>query len=180
MKRNKKLKGFLIKRFLIILLFVAVSEMLINVLYNSVVYPWLADNIKINIFMTKVSAGGAIVTFGKGILWVLAHGIAEGLPAVLGARISGVVDSWAGKNIVEQLMGQTAHMTERERNIYFAAVAAISLLLMLVLLLPYILAAIGFSTMVIRKVAELEQQERRQKKEEDRRRNLLLSDMAHD
>ena len=34
MKENNELKGFLIKGFLVILLFVAVSETLINILYN--------------------------------------------------------------------------------------------------------------------------------------------------
>lgn len=158
----------------------AFSEMLINVLYNRAVYPLLADKLEINIFMTKVSAEAAIAAFGKGIIWVLTQGIAEGLPAVIGTRISDSINLWAGTNIVEQLMSQTAQMTDLERKIYFAVVAGICVLLLLVLLLPYILAAIGFSTMVIRKMAELEQEELHQNEEADKRRNLLLSNVAHD
>lgn len=180
MKENNKLKGFLIKEFLLILLFVAVSEALINVLYNYIVYPWLSDTMKINLFLTKVSVGESLATFGKGILWGIGHGLADALPFGIGRKIANGVDEWAGKHIVNQLVSQTAQMTEVERRIYFWGVLAVSLLLMLGLLFPYLVAAVGFSRIVAGKVAELELQEQQRREEYDRRRNLLLSDVAHD
>lgn len=180
MKENNKLKSYLIKRFLVILLFVAASEVLINIVYNRMVYPWLSDILKINLFLTKVSAGESLATFGKGIFWVMGHGLADAIPFGMGARIREVVDDWAGKYIVNQLVSQTAHMTDIEQRIYFFGVLAISLLLVLGLLLPYVVAAVGFSRMVAKKVAELELKEQQKREEYDRRRNLLLSDVAHD
>lgn len=180
MKENNKLKSFLIKGFLVILLFVAVSETLINIFYNYIVYPWLSDTMKINLFLTKVSAGESLATFGKGILWVMGHGLADMIPFGIGRRIETGVNDWAGKHIVNQMVSQTAQMTEIEQRIYFIGVLATFLLLMLGLLIPYVVAALGFSKMVARKVAELEQLEQQKREEYDRRRNLLLSDVAHD
>lgn len=180
MKENIKLKFLLIKGFLGVLLFVAVGEMLINILYNYIVYPWLSDTMKVNLFLTKVSAGESLATFGKGILWVIGHGLADMIPFGIGRKLASGVDDWAGKHIVNQLVSQTAQMTETEQYVYFLGVLAISILLILGLLLPYLLAALGFSKMVARKVAELEQQEQQRREEYDRRRNLLLSDVAHD
>ncbi|WP_075720123.1 sensor histidine kinase [Roseburia sp. 499] len=180
MKENDKLKGFLIKRFLLILVFVASSEVLINIFYNQIVYPWLAGTMKINIFMTRVNAGESLTTFCKGILWILGHGLAGAIPFGIGRQLGSFVDDWAGKHIVSQLMSQTAQMNGREQQIYFAGVVAVLLLLMLGLLLPYVLSAIWFSRMVTRKVVELEQEEQLKREEYDRRRNLLLSDVAHD
>ncbi len=180
MKENNKLKFFLIKGFLVVLLFLAVGEMLINILYNYIVYPWISDTMKVNLFLTKVSAGESLATFGKGILWVIGHELADMIPFGIGRKLAAGVDDWAGKHIVNQLVSQTAQMTEAEQRVYLFGVLAILLLLMFGLLLPYLLSAFVFSKMVARKVAELEQQEEQRREEYDRRRNLLLSDVAHD
>ena len=135
---------------------------------------------KVNLFLTKVSAGESLATFGKGILWGMGHGLADMIPFGIGRIIAAGVDDWAGKHIVNQLVSQTAQMTEVERRVYFLGVLAISLLLMLGLLLPYLVAALGFSKMVAGKVRQLERKEQQRREEYDRRRNLLLSDVAHD
>lgn len=180
MKENSRLKGFLIKRFLMILLFIAVSEMLINILYNQIVYPWLSDTMKINLFITKVNVGESLATLGKGIFWVLGHAVAEVIPYGAGKGVSNFVDKWAGGHIATQMVSQTAGMTALEQRIYFSGVALISLVLILGLVLPYIVATVSFSRMVAMKVAELEQEEQKKREEYDKRRNLLLSDVAHD
>ncbi len=182
MKKNhiQKLKGFLIQRFLLILGFIAGSEALINLLYNRVIYPWLSDTMQINFFLPGITIGESFATLGKGMLWIIGHGIADAFPYGLGRQLSEFVDNWAGKYIVGQLMNQTAQMTALEQKIYFLGVVVVSVLLVLGLILPYIAAAFGFSWMVAKKVAELEKIEQEKREEYEKRRNLLLSDVAHD
>lgn len=182
MKKNhiQKLKGFLIQRFLLILGFIAGSEALINLLYNRVIYPWLSDTMQINFFLPEITIRESFATLGKGILWIIGHGIADAFPYGLGRQLEDFVDNWAGKYIVGQLMNQTAQMTGLEQKIYFLGVVVVSVLLVLGLVLPYIAAAFGFSRTVAKKVAELEKIEQEKREEYEKRRNLLLSDVAHD
>lgn len=176
----QELKGFLIQKFLIILVFIAGSEALINLLYNREVYPWLSTTMQINFFMPEITTGESFATLGKGILWILGHGIAAAIPYGLGRELAEFSDKWAGKYIVDQLMNQTAKMSGLEQKIYFLGVVVVSVLLVSGLLIPYILAAIGFSKLVAKRVAELEQVEKEKREEYEKRRNLLLSDVAHD
>lgn len=50
----------------------------------------------------------------------------------------------------------------------------------IIILLPYVIAAIHFSRIVIREFKTIEDNERREREEYERKRNLMLSDIAHD
>lgn len=180
MKEKNKLKGFLISRFLMLLLFVAVSEVVLNIFLSNLIYPWLSNTMKLELFTNRSSAGESLAFFCKGIFWILAHGLAELIPYGMGRGIGTMADEWAGKNLVSQMINQTAHMSAWEQRIYMIGTAGIFLLLVMILVLPYVVAALVFSKMVTVKVAELEQEEQEKREEYDRRRNLLLSDVAHD
>lgn len=180
MKEKNKLKGFLISRFLMLLLFVAVSEMVLNIFLSNLIYPWLSNTMNLELFVNRSSAGESLAFFCKGILWILARGLAELIPYGMGRGIGTMADEWAGKNLVSQMINQTAHMSAWEQRIYMIGTAGIFLLLVIILVFPYVVAALVFSKMVTVKVAELEQEEQEKREEYDRRRNLLLSDVAHD
>lgn len=58
--------------------------------------------------------------------------------------------------------------------------ALLTIIIIITLLLPYLIAALLFSRMAELHIRQLKEQERQQREEYDRRRNLLLSDVAHD
>lgn len=180
MKENTELKWFLIRRFLLILVLVGISERLLNVLLGNVVYPWLQDIMKIDLLMEKMNRGSGLMNLCKIILWLALSGISGMMPPLLGDYLRNVMNGQTGAGLLRQVTSQTEHMTVGAARLYLAGVAALLILLILLLLLPYIIAAIVFSHMVAHQFRRLEEKDRAQREEYDRRRNLLLSDVAHD
>lgn len=173
-------KGFLIRRFLLILAFVACSEKLLNYFYHALVYPWLNDVLHINFFMLEWENEQTIGLLFRGWLYLAVVGTFGQLPDFLGMWPQRIAEEFVGDRLISHITSQTQHMSNRETQIYLTGTAVLTLLIMITLLLPYVIAAVIFSHMVETHVRQLEEQEQKQREEYDRRRNLLLSDMAHD
>lgn len=78
------------------------------------------------------------------------------------------------------ISSQTVQMNPVQRNLFIWGTAALTVLILLTVLLPYVLAAFAFGQTVSAQINRLKEQEQQRKEEYDRRRNLLLSDVAHD
>lgn len=173
-------KGFLIRRFLLILAFVACSEKLLNYFYHALVYPWLNDVLHINFFMLEWENEQTIGLLFRGWLYLVVVGTFGQLPDFVGMWPQRIAEEFVGDRLISHITSQTQHMSNRETQIYLTGTAVLTLLIIITLLLPYVIAAVTFSHMVETHVRQLEEQEQKQREEYDRRRNLLLSDMAHD
>ncbi len=177
---HKEWKRFLVGRFLLILVLVSISEWMLSGLYEVVLFPWLADALQIEYFMAGMGNGLTIGRLLKGALYLAVTGICNQLPDVAGVWLRTVSEQWAGTDMKGRIAMQTVHLNSRQTQIYIWGMAAITILILLSLLLPYVAAAYSFSRMVELQVQQMEEKERRQKEDYDRRRNLLLSDVAHD
>lgn len=177
---NKEWKKFLIKRFLLILLLVSISERLLNGIYEEVVFPWLSDYLDIEFFTAGLESGQSISVLCRGGLYLAVMGICNQLPDVAGFALRTFGEQLAGSVLTGKISSQTLQMSPAQRNFFILGMIALTVLILLTLLLPYVLAAIVFGQMVSVQIQRMEEQERQQKAEYDRRRNLLLSDVAHD
>ena len=177
---HKAWKWFFIRRFLLILALVSLSEWLLNLFYHNCLYPWLEEVFHIRFFMAGWEDGQSISLLFKGVLYLAARGISSQFPGVSGDWLQWAAEQAAGNKLMGELLGQTAHMSQREARFYLAGTAVLAGFIILTMLLPYLAAALVFSHMVEVHIRELEEQDQKQREEYSKRRNLLLSDVAHD
>lgn len=177
---HKEWKRFLVGRFLLILVLVSISEWLLGGWYEAVLFPWLSDTLQIEYFLAGMGNGLTIGRLLKGALYLAVTGICNQLPDVAGVWLRTVSEQWAGTDMRGRIAMQTVHLNSRQTQIYIWGMVAITILILLTLLLPYVVAAYSFSRMVELQVQQMEEKDWRQKEEYDKSRNLLLSDVAHD
>lgn len=173
-------KWFFIRRFLLILVLVSLSESLLNIFYHKIFYPWLEQVFQINFFMAEWESEQTLGLLLRGIFYLAVWGICNQFPYIARIGLLGMAEKFAGNKLIDYMMAQTRYMSKRETQVYLIGTAVLAVLIVLTMLLPYIIAALVFSRMVEVHVRQLEEQERKQMEEYDRRRNLLLSDVAHD
>lgn len=170
----------MIKRFLFILILVGVSENLLARFYEGIVFPWLSDSLHIDFFAAGMENGVSIDVLCRGALYLAVMGICNGLPDVIGFALRTFSEELAGSAMSGKIASQTLQMNPVQKNLFILGMMALTVMILLTVLLPYVLAAFAFGQTVSVQIERLEEQERRQKEEYDRRRNLLLSDVAHD
>ena len=116
----------------------------------------------------------------RGVIYFSVTSLGSQFPDIAVLGLQRAAERFAGQQMTDYIMGQTRHMSGREARIYLAGTAALTILIVITLLLPYLLAALAFSRMVALHIRQIETLEQQQREEYDRRRNLLLSDVAHD
>ena len=173
-------KWFVIRRFLLILVLVSLSESLLNIFYRTVFYPWLEQVFHINFFMAEWESEQTLGLLFRSIVFLAVWGVCSRFPYIAGIGLQGLAERLVGSRFTDYISAQTSRMSQRETQIYLMGTAVITLLVVVTMILPYVIAALVFGQMVEAHVRQLEEQELRQKEEYDRRRNLLLSDVAHD
>lgn len=170
---KKSLKWFLIKRFLVTMLFIFVSEQLLGIFYSNIIFPGMSLMLK--------SQQISITTSGKPVLLLiqmLLYLLASFLPGGLDIYAQHLVSSYMGDSL--QIAVDSPLFTGRWGILLRLLIILIFLVLILVSVLPYLAGAFYYYRVVTKKVNELIEEEKEQQFEYDRRRNLLLSDIAHD
>lgn len=170
---KKSLKWFLIKRFLVVMLFILISEELIGILYNNVVIPWVSLMLKSQ-HISVTSSGSPFILILQLLLYILASFLPDGISAY----VQLVISSHAGDSL--QLAVDVPAAGERLGVLLRLVVIMLFLILIFVSLLPYLIGAFYYYRVVTKKVNELIAAEKEQQLAYDRQRNLLLSDIAHD
>ncbi len=174
---TKSLKWFLIQRFVLIMVFIYISEELLGMVYRLVVMPFLANTMNVR-FSVTAGEGSIILLMLKMILY--------SATALLPDRLAAWVQASIGQNMNDGLsVDITSPILEGVTNsrligIYQVGVICIFLVMFAVTLLPYLLSAWWYYRVVSRKMKELLAEEKARKAAYDRQRNLMLSDIAHD
>lgn len=174
---TKSLKWFLLQRFLLIMVFIYVSEELLSMGYRLVVAPFLAETMHIQ-FSVTANDGSIILLMMQMILLSAAALLPEGMAAWVQAAIGRQMENGLRVDITSPVLeGMTnAGLIQ----LYQVAVILIFLFLLAVTLLPYIISAYWYYRAVSARMKELLAEEKARKDAYDRQRNLLLSDIAHD
>lgn len=171
--QKKKLKWYLINRFLVIVLAIYVSGEMINMLYRSVIFPFLVSFLndqqiqvtgKSNVFFFMIQM---LLYFVSSLL---PHGAAEWvqyrLSLGMGEALQINIDSplYSGRwSILLRIM-----------------FIAVFLFLLGIRMLPYVAGAVWYCWIVTGQVNHLLEEEKEHQLDYERKRNLLLSDIAHD
>lgn len=174
---TKSLKWFLIQRFLMIMVFIYISEELLNMVYRLVIMPFLAETMNVR-FSVITGDGSVILLMLKMILFSAAAFLPDNLTAWVQASIGKSMNNGLYVDITSPLLEGVTD--SRLIGMYQAAVICIFLVMLAVTLFPYLLAAWWYYRAVSRKMKELLAEEKARKAAYDRQRNLMLSDIAHD
>ncbi len=172
------LKWFLIQRFLVIILFIFVSEELLNVGYRLKIAPFLEETLHIRQLSVVTQEGSMLLLMLKMFLISALSLLPGGIAAWLRNLIGRNMDSAFRLDIISPALEGVTN--QRMLDIYQLGILFIFFLLFLITLLPYFLAGCWYYKTVTDKVKDLLEEEKEQKEAYDRQRNLLLSDIAHD
>lgn len=170
---KKTLKWFLIRRFLLVMLFVYVSEEVIGTVYRILLAPFLqslleSQNIRI------ISNGSLWAFLLQALFYFTAVALPDGVSAVV---------QWLGKNTLGDslvISMDSPMFAGRFGQVYALGLLFLFFGLFFISLLPYFLGAYAFYRTVNKKMNELLEEEKEQQREFERQKNLLLSDIAHD
>lgn len=173
---NKSLKWFLIQRFIIALVFIAVAENLLNTVYRMAL-PGLLQMLQLE-GVTIDSEGSLLMLMLQMVLYFAVQLLPKGIATLLEYQLQKIMaGSWQLKISAPELqyMGNSLW-----GSIYQFGILLVFILLFAVTLVPYVVAILWYYFEISRKVKELLEQEEEQKRAYDKARNLMLSDIAHD
>lgn len=172
------LRWFMIQRFLLIMLFIFISEELIGVFYRGWMASFLTDVMHVNEVTFTTKEGSILLLVVQQILL----SVVEILPDQTAMWIKHAIDSSRESGVQVAINSSVLDNISNNRvnETYQFAIIIIYLGLLVITLLPYAIAALWYYKIISGKVNELMEEEKKRKEEYDKQRNLLLSDIAHD
>ncbi|MCM1261388.1 MAG: HAMP domain-containing histidine kinase [Butyrivibrio sp.] len=176
--QGKDLKWFLIKNFLLIMVFIFISEELLNTAYRIWLAPFLENTLHISQLSVTAEGGSMMLLALQMLLFTAASFLPEVISRQVQAFISKSMGGLVRIDIASPMLEGVTH--KGLIQLYYAAVIFIFLGLLVITLIPYVLSASWYYRVVSGKVNELIAAEKKQKEDYDRQRNLLLSDISHD
>ena len=180
-RKDSTLQAFLIRNFILILAFVAVSQSIITLFMNRYYFPVM------QMFFFKDVDIGAGLSNGEiaGFLLILILQIVIGaLRGIVSPGLQQICDK--GLERLNRLMIQTlpketlAYDTVNMPGLQALFLFLFLLVAVVIMMFPYVIAAITYAKLVVEEVRAIEARRDAQKQEFDRKRNLMLSDIAHD
>ena len=177
MKDLKSLRGYLIKRFLLTIIFLSITEYAALSLMRRTLIPFVIRTYLRGADWSSINPLSIIVGFIVMLVLVILDLLGEILPGQFGLVFDG------GVRALRSLIGGffSSNSFTVNMNIGKEIILLVFLLAMaLLILVPIGIAAAYYSAVVVRRVRKLEERDREKQKEYDRSRNLMLSDIAHD
>ena len=180
MKDLKSLKHFLIVRFIQIVVACALVEALVFHAFGNA----LIRSLMLAFFHTDDISGMGLAELGMVAIAVLSGAILGVVKAVVPQQmvrplelILSTLNRFSADLIHLPSTGsQVSDLSPVMRFILAIVITGI----FLIMLLPYIIAGVVFSGMVVREFHAIEENERLEREEHERKRNLMISDIAHD
>ena len=181
MKKRQNLQWFLIRKFIHILLIVGIAEYVIMLLLNRfvvpVMYRFFFPGYEKNV---NIGSGGVLILSVIVLPLLFLNVIRSFIPSsVSEMMLRGMESIWnkTGEVFFPTQRGAFFSMLNSSRaSLFFLTIFAWSV----VVLLPYVIAAIWFARITIREFREIQEEREAEQREFDKRRNLMLSDIAHD
>ena len=170
---KRSLKWFLIKRFLVVMLFILVSEEVIGILYDNFIIPWVSLFLKGQ--QISITSNGSPVVL---LLYVLFYLITSFLPTGIKNYAQYVLNEHVDESF--QIAVGSPMFTGQWGTVLKIVVIVLFFILIFISVLPYLAGAFYYYRVVTEKVNDLIEEEKEQQLAYDRQRNLLLSDIAHD
>ena len=177
MEELKKLRGYLISRFLISIVLIISAEYAMLVLLRHTLIPFVMENY----FFGADIKNANIFVIPAGMLITLLILILELVKNILPNQSGFIIDSFIASlrvTVVRLFMGsgKEINLTARDELILLVFLMA----MLILILLPSAIGAVYYTTIVLKRLRRLEAAERKKLDEYNQRRNLMLSDIAHD
>ena len=177
MEELKKLRGYLISRFLISIVLIISAEYAVLVLLRHTLIPFVMENY----FFGADIKNANIFVIPAGMLITLLILILELVKNILPNQSGFIIDSFITSlrvTVVRLFMGsgKEINLTARDELILLVFLMA----MLILILLPSAIGAVYYTTIVLKRLRRLEAAERKKLDEYNQRRNLMLSDIAHD
>ncbi len=152
--KDKTLKQFLIKRFIVIILFVALSEAVISFVFSKFLFPYISKLLVYSDIEITNWSSGLASNIGQVILILIAMCILSFFPDFISDAVTAVFQQYSFD--VLQIRFSTKFPAEIGSPLleqcYYIGLMMLLFLLLFLLVLPYLIAAIAFGGMVSKKV----------------------------
>ena len=181
MENKNHLRGFLIKNFIIILILVGFVERIVIELLNQFIIPMVQKYYFANNTWNRSLPTWQIILVIISILVELfLLGLKSVFPAIAASGIQYMIQEIEG-GMIALVPGLHDNKSVTQMDLYQALFLVLIIFAMIVLILfPYVAAAMYFAVIVSKEVRKITEHEKRIHEEYDRNRNLMLSDIAHD
>ena len=181
MEYKNHLRGFLIKNFIIILILVGFVERIVIELLNQFIIPMVQKYYFANNTWNRSLPTWQIILVIISILVELfLLGLKSVFPTIAASGIQYMIQQIEG-GMIALVPGLHDNKSVTQMDLYQALFLVLIIFAMIVLILfPYVAAAMYFAVIVSREVRKITEHEKRIHEEYDRNRNLMLSDIAHD
>ena len=180
MKDSINLRKYMISRFLWTLFLVGLTELVITFVIRHTLAPQLENTIIWQDTIATMNLNTILSELFKGIIVLSLQKVGETYEHFSDSFLGSFIERLFGEKAFTGLTKLAEKLSHQETEVLIFRFALIAFIIVLVWLLPYILGAIAYSTIVTRKVNELERDRIAKEREYERQRNLLLSDVAHD
>lgn len=177
--RKRELKGFLIRRFLVVMAGIAAASIGIDMLYSNLLLPFLKENLGNSLFQGISEDAYGAGTLISLILWLVVEGILELFPN----WVSQSANQFIMRYISSDIGGVWNYLQNPEYDILsLRHIGSLLILLLLVALavLPYVVGAVVYSRLIREEIREILEEDKKKHREYEKNRNRMLSDIAHD
>jgi len=180
MDRISELKNFIIRRFIVAIIIISIGEYLVITLVNATLLHLVSILFFEGTDISSIKVSGVIVAIIVYLGAIILELISYIIPSQLRITTEGMrlyIEQWL-QAIILRVPSSSKFVSLRTHE--KVGLLLILLVIAVLLLLPYILGAMYFSSLVIRRFRVIEQAERDKEAAVQRQRNLMLSDIAHD
>lgn len=171
LKRTEKLKDYFILRLFVVMLFILISERLVNLLISQAFFPVIGESLGIDILADNLTMLERMGILFRLLLYLAGECFYSAVMSILPPIL--VV---ARRFLDHAKIADILPISGKTGGLLLMAVT-VSLILYL---LPYVIGIIAYSLMVVHKVEEIREHDRAQREAYIQKRNLLLSDITHD
>ncbi len=169
----KNFKIFIIKKFILMLVFIAIQERVLYFIVNRIIFPFMSDFLQQNsvtfVYQKENMAWGAI----SYLIGILVRYIVEAMPSTFAMPVRVLVNWFPHEKSHTDIITFNEPVSDITYFLVKLAFFMFIVLLLFIALLPYVASILVFSRIVSKKVTEME-------KENEKKRNLFLADIAHD
>ena len=170
----KSLKGFIIKRFIVLLCFIALEERIVYFLFTYLLFPFLEKFFAQNKIEFQYTKDGMIMGVALYLLFMLLQCIIDIMPSSFGIPLQ-----YLFRRLLETLHINEGILVMNDNippNLYFwirVLIIVIIIVLLAISIAPYVISIVIYTRSVSRKVEEHE-------RKLEKMRSLMLADIAHD
>ena len=180
-QQEKRLQEILINRFIVTLIVVGIVEYILTTLLDRFAMPFIAD-----VFFSEqeVSEAFSILAVGRYFAGVIASGVLSQITKIFPEPVGFTARTFTADLISSMensffMSGEGAVLNDMSfgRKLLLASVI---LAMLIILALPYIIAAVRFVMVTMREFRKIGAMRMQARKDYEKRRNLMISDIAHD